>query len=349
MTMVDRPPASRAPTASAVESRPRGFASRRLAGLRRAAQPALSSGKQVGQALMTLVGASVIVWVLAAVSPVDPAQRVLASRGIRSPNAEQLATVRQELGLDTGLLERYGQWVTGLLRGDLGDSYVSGRPVTVEVMERLGPTLVLAGTALCIVLIVAAVLGLASAAVQGGSADLAVRMLTIFCAAVPSFIVALVFIQIFVIRMGIGVALADGSFAQVVLPAACVAISAVAIPTRVLRGSLLEGLDQRYALVARGRGGGRLYILLRHALPNSVIPFLHAMALTAAWMIGGTVVVEAVFNWPGVGSYLVQAIQMGDLPVIQAIVLLATASYIAASLTADMATTLIDPRTRGRS
>lgn len=320
-----------------------------LALLRRSAVPALATTGQLAQAACTLFGASVIIWMLSAVSPVDPAQRVLASRGIRSPSPEQLLAMRGELGLEAGLLERYGNWTAGLLRGDFGTSYISGRPVTVEVVERLGATFVLAGTALCLVLVTAVLLGLASAAIQGGSTDLAVRMLTIFCAAIPSFIVALVFIQVFVIRMGIGVALADGSLAQVLLPAACVAISAVAIPTRVLRGSLLEGLDQRYALVARGRGGGRLYILLRHALPNSVIPFLHAMALTAAWMIGGTVVVEAVFNWPGVGSYLVQAIQMGDLPVIQAIVLLATASYIAASLVADLATTMIDPRTKARS
>jgi peptide/nickel transport system permease protein len=311
--------------------------------------PALSSLGQLAQAGLTLVGASVVVWLLAAVSPVDPAQRVLASRGIRTPSADQLATVRAELGLDSGIVDRWGHWAAGLLHGDLGTSYVSGRPVATEIMERLDATFVLAATALCLILVAAGVLGLGSAAIRGGATDLAVRMLTIFCAAVPSFIFALVFIQIFVIRMGIGVALTDGSLAQVLLPASCVAISAVAIPTRVLRGALLDGLDQRYALVARGRGGGRLYVLLRHALPNAIIPFVHAMALTAAWMIGGTVVVEAVFNWPGVGSYLVQSIQMGDLPVIQAIVLLATASYIAASLVADVTTNMIDPRTRKRS
>lgn len=317
--------------------------------LGRLAPPALASAGQLVQAGLTLLGASVVVWMLAAVSPVDPAQRVLASRGVRAPSAEQLAAVRTELGLDSNVVERWVEWTVGVFRGDLGTSYISGRPVTTEIMERLGATFVLAATALCLILVAASVLGLGSAAIRGGSTDLAVRMLTICCAAVPSFIFALVFIQIFVIRMGIGVALTDGSLAQVILPATCVAISAVAIPTRVLRGSLLEGLDQRYALVARGRGGGRLYVLLRHALPNATIPFLHAMALTAAWMIGGTVVVEAVFNWPGVGSFLVQSIQMGDLPVIQAIVLLATASYIAASLVADLVTTVVDPRTRGRS
>ena len=309
----------------------------------------LTGGRQLAQAVITLAGASVVVWLLAALSPVDPAQRVLATRGIRSPTPDQLATIRQELGLDAGLVERYVGWVAVVAHGDLGSSYISGRPVVAELLERIGATLVLAGAALCIVLVVSSALGLASAAFPGSGTDLAIRMLTIFCAAVPSFIVALVFIQVFVIRMGIGVALADGSWVQAILPATCVAISAIAIPARVLRGSLVEVLDQRYALVARGRGGGRAYILFRHALPNAAIPFLHAMALTAAWMIGGTVVVEAVFNWPGVGAYLVHAIQLGDLPVIQAIVLLATASYIFASLVADTATTMIDPRTRSRT
>lgn len=351
MTVLQRPADTRSlppavPPAGQGGSRPSGIG-RALLG--RLSGPVLSSLSHLAQAAVTLVGASIIVWLLAALSPVDPAQRVLASRGIRSPNAEQLAAVRTELGLDSGVVDRWIHWTLGLFRGDLGTSYVSGRPVTTEISERLGATFVLAATALCLILIAAIVLGLGSAAIRGGSTDLAVRMLTVFCAAVPSFIFALVFIQIFVIRMGVGVALTDGSLAQVILPATCVAISAVAIPTRVLRGSLVDGLEQRYALVARGRGGGRLYILLRHALPNSIIPFLHAMALTAAWMIGGTVVVEAVFNWPGVGSFLVESIQMGDLPIIQAIVLLATASFIAASLVADLVTTMIDPRTRGRS
>lgn len=349
MTALTRPPTAPPRPPDLAQATHEATPGRARAVLGRLTAPAVASLGQLGQAGLTLVGASVVVWLLAAVSPVDPAQRVLASRGMRTPSPEQLAAVRTELGLDSGVLERWGQWTLGLLHGDLGTSYISGRPVSTEIMERLGATLVLASTALFLILVVASVLGLASAAIRGSATDLAVRMLTIFCAAVPSFVFALVFIQVFVIRMGIGVALTDGSLAQVILPATCVAISAVAIPTRVLRGSLLDGLDQRYALVARGRGGGRLYILLRHALPNSIIPFLHAMALTAAWMIGGTVVVEAVFNWPGVGSFLVESIQMGDLPVIQAIVLLATASYIAASLVADLVTTVIDPRTRTRS
>jgi ABC-type dipeptide/oligopeptide/nickel transport system permease component len=302
---------------------------------------------QVGQSLVTLVAASFLVWFLSSLSRVDPAQRALASRGVRSPTDEQLAGIRQELGLDAGLLERYVTWAGGVLRGDLGESYVTGRPVTQEVLERVGPTFLLAGTALLLVLVSSLTLGLV-AAWAGGITDGVVRLLTVSCAAIPSFVVALVLIQVLVVRLGVGVALADGSFAQVVLPASCVAISSVAVPTRVLRGALLDVLDERYALVARGRGGGRLYVLVRHALPNSMIPFLHAMALAAAWMIGGTVVVEAVFNWPGVGSYLVQAVKMGDLPALQAVVLLATASYVLASLVADTGSSLIDPRTRER-
>lgn len=302
---------------------------------------------QTGQAALTVAAASIIVWLLSGLSRVDPAQRVLASRGVDSPTADQLAAVRAELGLDGGVVERYLTWASGVVDGDLGTSYVTGRPVAEEVLQRLEPTLLLAGTALVMVLLASLVLGVAAAAVRGGT-DLAVRALVIACAAVPSFVVGLFLIQIFVIRLGLGVAIADGSVGQVLLPASCVAISALAIPTRVLRGSLIASLEERYALVARGRGGGRMYLLLRHGLPNSAIPFLHAMALAAAWMIGGTVVVEAVFNWPGVGSFLVQSVQMGDLPVIQAIVLLATASYVAASLVADLATALIDPRTRSR-
>lgn len=305
--------------------------------------------QRVAVAGLTLVASSGIIWFLSALAPGDPAQRVLATRGVRSPTSEQLADVTSELGLDEPSVVRYAKWVWGLLQGDMSHSYISGRSVSMEIQERLPPTLILAGTAFVMMICFALVAGMASAALAGRWPDYGVRLLTIVCAAVPSFVTGLVLIQVVVVRWGYGSALASGGFEDVLLPAACIALSGIAVPTRVLRGSLVDALQQHYSLVSRARGARRSHVLIRHALPNALVPFVHAMAMAAAWMIAGAVIVEAVFNWPGIGSFLVQAVQQRDLPVIQGVALLATACYIAASLAADLISTLLDPQRGVRS
>lgn len=303
---------------------------------------------RAGQALITLLGATIVVWTLISVAPGDPAQRVLSSRGVLAPTPAELSYVRAELGLNAPAPVRYVRWLVGALHGDLSNSYISDRPVTEELGVRIGPTLLLAGIGISMAIVFSLLAALVAAYFAGRWPDLLIRGYTVVCASVPSFVVALVLIQILVVQLGIGHALADGGIRDVWLPAFCLAVGGLSAPARVLRAGLILALDEQYSLVATARGATRRYNLLRHALPNGLVPYVQSLALAAAWMIGGAVIVEAVFNWPGVGAYAVQAVENHDLPVIQAFTLLATGSFISASLAADLISSAIDPRTRTR-
>lgn len=305
--------------------------------------------RRIGQAALTLLLASIVVWILDAFAPGDPAQRVLSSEGVRSPSAAQLREVAHQLGLDRPLWGRYVSWLGHAVRGDFGASYISGLPVRIELASRLGATAILAGSALVLVVLIAVVLGLAAAACAGRWPDIVIRVLTVICAATPAFVVGLAIVQIVVVKLGLGVVLASGNVQDVFLPALCVAVGSMAVPTRVLRAAVISAVGEKYALLARARGARRLYVLVRHGLPNAGVPLVQSLALAAAWMIGGTVVVETVFTWPGVGSYLVTSVQQRDLPVVQAGTLLATAAYVLTGLVADLITGAVDPRTRSRS
>jgi len=305
--------------------------------------------RRAGQAALTLLLASVVVWILDAFAPGDPAQRVLSSEGVRAPSVAQLKGVALQLGLDQPLWARYLSWLGHAVRGDLGTSYISGLPVRAELASRLEATALLAGSALVLVVLIAVVLGLAAAAAAGRWPDIVIRVLTVICAATPAFVVGLLILRVIVVKFGLGVVLASGDVQDVFLPALCVAIGSMAVPTRVLRAAVISAVGESYSLLARARGARRLWVLVWHGLPNAAVPFVQALALSAAWMIGGTVVVETVFTWPGVGDYLVTSVQQRDLPVVQAATLLATAGYVFSGLVADLLTGLIDPRTRSRS
>ncbi len=302
------------------------------------------AARRVGQSLVTLLGASVLIWLLDAAAPGDPAASFLASRGDRNPTVQALAAARRQLGLDHSAPYRYFSWLIGLLHGNLGTSYITGRSVRTEIASRLGATLTLAGAAITLVILAALILGLVAAFWVWRWPDVALRGFTVVAAAVPGFIVGLFLIQYLVIKFGIGEVITNGTPQEVLLPALAVAVNSLAVPTRVLRSSILTAMQSNYALLARARGARRISVLLRHGLPNALVPFINALALSAAWMIGGTVVVETVFTWPGIGSYLVQAVAQRNLPVVEVISLIATAAFLGASLLADLLTALIDPR-----
>lgn len=352
--MEDRPVLVTAPTTPAAVPPPGAGTAPRAPGTGSACGPLAVIGRaagapvprRLGQGVLTLLAASAVMWALNVVAPGDPAQRVLSSRGVRSPSPAQLAAVRHELGLDRPLVERYLIWLGHAARGDFGASYITGTPVRSELAGRLGATLILAGSALVLVVLIAVVLGLVSAAAAGRWPDLGVRVLTVVCAATPAFVVGLVVLQLVVVKLGLGLVLSTGRVRDVFLPALCVAIGSMAVPTRVLRAAVVAAVDEQYALLARARGARRLYVLVRHGLPIAAVPLVQALALSAAWMIGGTVVVETVFTWPGMGAYLVSSVQQRDLPVVQAGVLLATLAYVLTSLAADLISGWADPRVR---
>ncbi|MFD6397457.1 ABC transporter permease [Nocardia sp. NPDC060249] len=300
--------------------------------------------RRVVEAGLTLLGASVLIWALLPLAPGDPARMILLAQGVPEPTPEQISALAHSLSLDRTVFEQYAHWLWGVVQGDLGLSFVSGRPVSGEFGERLPATLTLASTALFLALALSVVLGVVAARHPGRWPDHGTRWLALVFASVPGFVVALLLIQVFVVGLGFGKAALDGTWGQVWLPAVCLAVGLSDTWSRLLRANLLTFMDSPTGAVLRARGASRWRILWRHALPNSAVPSLHALAVGTAVLLGGATVVETVFTWPGLGSYVVESVRTRDLPVIQAFTVFATASYVISSLVADLLSAVIDRR-----
>lgn len=299
---------------------------------------------RVAQALLTALGASLLVWALMPLAPGDPALRVLVSRGVTDPTPREVSAQRTELGLDRPLIEQYGDFLLGAVRGDLGDSYQSGRPVTGEIVATLPATALLAGVALSIALLLAVPAALVAAGWAGQRPDSALRVLSLVGSAVPEFLIGLVILYAAALGLDWIDVVADGTVATVWAPAVALAIPTAAVWSRLLRASLLEALGSRYTLVARARGATRVRVLVRHALPNAALPFLTAIGLGVGGLLGGAVIVEQVFTWPGLGGYVVTAIGARDLAAVQGFAAVSALIYVTTSLVVDLAGTLLDPR-----
>lgn len=303
-------------------------------------------GERLLQALLTVLGISLIIWALLPLAPGDPAQRLLEARGVQDPTPRQVAAVRAELALDRPLPVQYLEWLGRAVRGDLSLSYQSGRPVLEELGVRLPATLLLAGTSLLLALGLALLGGLLGAAYHERWPDQAVRLLTQIGASAPAFLVGLLALRFIVVELGIGKVLSGGQWQYVLLPAICLAISRAADWAQLLRASLLEALGANYALVASARGATKLRVLWRYALPNAALPFLTAIGVGLGGLIGGSAIIEAIFTWPGIGSYVFAAISARDFPVVQGFVALIGLSYVLASLLVDLLALALDPRLR---
>jgi ABC-type dipeptide/oligopeptide/nickel transport system permease component len=298
------------------------------------------------QALLTMLGLSVIIWALLPLAPGDPAERLLQARGVQDPTPEQVAALRTDLALDRPLPVQYVEWLGRAVRGDLSLSYQTGRPVLEELGKRLPATLLLAGTALVLSLVIALIGGLLGAAYHERWPDQLIRLLTQVGVSLPAFLAGLLALRYIVVEFNIGRVLSGGQWQYVLLPALCLAISRAADWAQLLRASLLEALGANYTLVASARGATKLRVLWRYALPNAALPFLTAIGVGIGGLIGGSAIIEAIFTWPGIGSYVFAAISARDFPVVQGFVLLAGLSYITASLCVDLVALLVDPRLR---
>lgn len=303
-------------------------------------------GTRVGQALLTALGASLLVWALLPLTPGDPALRVLLARGAVDPTPREVAAQRAELGLDRPLHEQYADFLAGAVRGDLGTSYASGRPIVDEIATVLPATALLAAVALALALVLALPAALVAAAWAGRWPDAVLRALALVGSATPGFLLGLVILYLAALGLGWAAVVADGTPAGVWAPAVALAIPIAAVWSRLLRASLLEALGSHYALVARARGAARVRVLVRHALPNAALPFLTAVGLGVGALLGGAVIVEAVFSWPGLGTYVVKAIGARDLPAVQGFAAISALIFVTTSLLVDLAGTLLDPRIR---
>ncbi len=298
------------------------------------------------QALLTVLGISVIIWALLPLAPGDPALRLLQARGVQDPTPEQIAAVRADLALDRPLPIQYVEWLGRAVRGDLSVSYQTGRPVLEELGRRMPATLLLSGTALLLALVSALGGGLLCAAYAERWPDRAIRLLTQVGAAAPAFLLGLLALRFIVVEFGIGRVLSGGQWQYVLLPAICLAVSRAADWTQLLRASLLDALGSHYIFVAQARGADKLRLLWHYALPNAALPFLTVIGVGLGGLLGGAAIVEAIFTWPGIGSFVLEAISARDYPVVQGFVALIGLSYVMASFGVDLLALALDPRLR---
>lgn len=300
--------------------------------------------RRVGQGLLSLFAASLLVWSLLAFAPGDPARRVLAANNVSQPNADQVREKRHELGLSGNPAARYLRWLGGAVRGDLGVSWVTGGPVRHELGARLPATLVLTSAAVGLSLTMALALACMAASAPGRWPDAAARLVSLLALVTPTFLVGLALLHVVVLRLGYFRVVSDGSWGTVFLPALTLSLGAGAVWSRVLRAGLVDARGAGHADVCRARGAGPLRLLIVHDLPNALVPFLTVVGTGFAALLGGAAIVETVFTWPGVGRYAVQGITSRDLPVVQGYTLLAIAAFVVVSMAVDLVALAIDPR-----
>ncbi|MCX7344794.1 MAG: ABC transporter permease [Alphaproteobacteria bacterium] len=300
--------------------------------------------------IVTLLLVSLIIFSMLEVLPGDVATRILG----RDATPESLEVLRTELGLDRPATVRYLDWLGGLVTGDLGKSLVSSRPISEILAPRIFNTLLLSLYAFALYLPLTVIPAMLQALTRDRAPDHALSVVTLVLLSMPDFLLATILLLTFVLWIPVlpAISLVDASSSwfeylkAMTLPALTLAIVMAVYAVRMLRDNLIEVLDSDYVRMAELKGLSRARVLLRHALPNALVPTLNVTALNLAYLIGGVVVVEKVFSYPGFGTLLVDSLQLRDLPVIEATVMIAAFVYIAANLVADIAAILLNPRLR---
>lgn len=297
-----------------------------------------------------LFGISVIVFFIMALIPGDPAQAILGSYA----TPDNLARLREAMGLDKPLVQQYFIWLGNLLTGDFGRSYSLDRPVIDEVFDRLGPTLLLAGASLILCSIFGLIIGVISAVKQYGWQDKFCTLLALVGISTPSFWLGIVLILAFAVKLrwfpvsGMFSVYGGGDFkdliAHLVLPAFTLAVVASGVIARLTRAAMLEVLRQDYVRTARAKGVGEGRVIGRHAFKNALVSIIPVIGIQAGFVLGGAVYIETVFQWPGIGRMLVTAISTRDILLVQGGVIVVAACYVLVNLFTDVLQHLLDPR-----
>ncbi len=309
-------------------------------------------GKRLIASVPILLGLSVIVFAMMALIPGDPATAILGSYA----TPENVARLNSQLGLDKPLVEQYFIWLGKLFHGDMGRSYALNRPVADEVFERFGATLILAGASLILCSIFGLIAGIAAAVRQFGWTDRVVTFLVLIGISTPSFWLGLLLIMLFAVELqwlpasGMYAIYGGGGpldlLAHLAMPAVTLAVVATAVIARLTRAAMLEVLRQDYIRTARAKGVSERRVIYRHAFKAALVSIIPVIGIQAGFVLGGAVYIETVFQWPGIGRMLVNAISTRDLLLVQGGVLVVAASYVFFNLLADVAQTIVDPRLR---
>lgn len=289
-----------------------------------------------------LWGAVSIVFVVLRLIPADPALLILGSDATQ----DEIQALRTQMGLDRPLIAQYGIFLTDLLRLDFGDSYRLQRDAMSLVLERLPATLELAFAALAIALIVGIPFGVLAALKVNRMADRIVSVLSLIAQSLPSFWVGIVFILIFARMLHLLPSAGTGTPAHLILPAITLALPLLAILVRMTRSGLLEVIHEGYVQTARAKGLSERIVIFPHAIRNALIPIVTIVGLQFGQLLGGAVIVEMVFSWPGVGRMLIDSIGQRDYNLVQAVIVLIATGFVLINLVVDLLYGYLDPRVR---
>jgi len=295
-------------------------------------------------AVLVIVGVSVVTFFLTFLSG-DPAELMLPP----GATAEQMASFRREWGFDDPLYVQYWRFLSRAVRGDLGVSLRHGEPALPLIAERLPATFQLTLTAMVVAIVLAIPLGVISATHRGGPIDLLAMTIALVGQAVPNFWLAIMAILLFAVTLGWLPTSGRGTWLHVIMPAGVLAIGLMALLTRLARSTMLDVLAEDYVRTARAKGLRPWVVITQHTLRNALIPLVTVVGLQFGYILGGAVVVETVFTWPGVGLFTIQAITNRDYPVVQASVLILSTAVVLINLAVDLLYGVLDPRIRVRA
>ncbi|KPB85389.1 Peptide ABC transporter [Pseudomonas syringae pv. maculicola] len=306
--------------------------------------------QRFGAAIVTLLIVSIVVFAITAVLPGDAAQQALG----QFATPEQVAALRTKLGLDQPGVVRYLHWLTNLLGGNFGESVSNAMQVSELIAGRFPKTLMLSATTALVSVPLALALGIGAAMYRGSRLDGALSFITLTLVAVPEFLVATLAVLIFAVNLGWLSALSYGgdvsppwqfmrTYALPVMTLCCVIVAQMA---RMTRAAVIDQLDSPYVEMARLKGVSPVRIVLRHALPNAIGPIVNAVALSLSYLLGGVVIVETIFNYPGIASLMVDAVTNRDMALVQGCTMLFCSAYLGLVLMADLCAILSNPRLR---
>lgn len=310
-------------------------------------------GKKILMMIPMLFVISFLVFFALDLTPTDPIQYMVSPD--MANNVDQIEKLREHLGLNDPLIVRYGRWIWQVLHGDFGYSIVTGSPISKIISQSLPATFELAFVSLILSTIIGVAIGVLSAVKQNGIIDNVARIFSVLGTAMPQFFFGIILLNIFAIRLGIlpiGGRFESGGLStmdrirHLILPSLTMSISLVAALMRYTRNSMLDVLNMDYVKTARAKGVSETKVYLKHVLRNALGPIMVLLIFRLPLLIGGSVIIESVFSWPGIGKVIVSSVTAGDYPVVLVTTLMISVVVLLASLLVDITAALLDPRIR---
>lgn len=296
--------------------------------------------KRIGYAILILLGVSFITYALLYIIPADPARQIAG----RSATAETVANIREQLGLDLPFYQQYWHYLLNILQGDFGRSWLQKTEVSTLIAARLPASLQLMAAGIVIELVIGLTLGIIAALKRNTLIDRGVMIFSFIGVSSPQFVMAMLFLYVLSIKLAWFPIGGYGEFKHLVLPALTLGVLGCGWYSRMFRSSMIDVLHQDFVRTARAKGLSRFQVITRHIIPNAILPIISMIGIDIGIFVGGLVVVESVFGWPGIGSLAWQAIQRVDTPIIVAVTLVSAVAIVIGNLVADLIAPLIDPR-----